>query len=211
MAVNGSSNGSNGRVQWDSWDTEAKRPQAPRAARSGTAEPGPTVRQSSPKQRDQARRQKVTKNRTTNRNTQKSREYHIHINKGEQGGGGATGEWARQSPIGDAEFLSAAHVRAFSERGRRAMRQAAMDFSYAAAALKAVLREVPPAPGQGRAHMTVRASRVARSYKRAANAAQAASAHSARAWPAFMREYAPELNTFGGPKPQPRRNMDFGA
>jgi hypothetical protein len=174
-----------------------------------------TYRASSPKQRAQARqkkaRQTTNKSRTTNKN--RTREYHIHINKtGGDGtaGGGAAGQWSKQSPIGDADFLSAGHVRAFAERGRRAMRQAAMDFSYAHEALRAVLREVPPPQGESRGQMYAKANRTARSLKRAANAAQAASAHSARTWPAFMREYAPQLNTYGGPKQEQRRNMNFG-
>lgn len=175
----------------------------------------PRVQRSTPRERDQARREKAggTTNRTRTTNRSKTREFHVHINKGGgggDGGGGAAGQFARQSPIGDAEFLSAAHIREFAERGRRAMRQAAMDFAYAEQTLRLVLREVPPAPGTGRGQAIARAHRVARSLKRAANAAQAASAHSARTWPAFMREYAPELNAYGGPKPEPRRNMNFG-
>jgi len=174
-----------------------------------------TYKASTPKQRAEARRQKTTQNKTRNRTTNKTRtrEYHIHINKTGEGaaGGGAAGQWSRSSPIGDAEFLSAGHIRAFSERGRRAMRQAAMDFSYAHEALRAVLREVPPPQGEGRGQMYMKANRTARSLKRAANAAQAASAHSARTWPAFMREYANELNTYGGPRPQRNQRMNFGA
>lgn len=163
------------------------------------------------KARQQARRQKTATNKTRNRTTNKQRNIHIHVHKnGQQDGGGAQGQWSRQSPIGDAEFLSAGHVRAFAERGRRAMRQAAMDFSYAHEALRSVLREVPPPQGEGRGQMYMKANRVARSLKRAANAAQAASAHSARTWPAFMREYEPWLNQFGGPKPQARQRMKFG-
>lgn len=180
-----------------------KTPQAPQA---------PAYRGQSQKQRQQARQQKATGNRSRTTNRSKTREYHIHINKNDGGGGGgASGEWSKQSPIGDAEFLNAGQVRAFAERGRKAMRQAAMDFSYAAETLKAVLREVPPPQGEGRGQMYAKANRTARSLKRAANAAQAASAHSARTWPAFMREYAPQLNTYGGPKPQQRRNMNFGG
>lgn len=164
------------------------------------------------KARQQARRQKTTTNKTRNRTTNRTRNIYVTVNKpGADGSGGAQGQWTRQSPIGDAEFLSAGHVRQFAERGRRAMRQAAMDFSYAHEALRAVLREVPPPQGEGRGQMYMKANRVARSLKRAANAAQAASAHSARTWPAFMREYEPWLNQFGGPKPQARRNMNFGA
>lgn len=174
---------------------------------------GGRTSQQGKKERQQARQQKATgqqaRNRTTNRS--KTREYHIHINKPASDGGGAQGQWSRQSPIGDAEFLSAGHVRAFAERGRRAMRQAAVDFSYAHEALQAVLKEVPPPNGESRAQMIIKARRTARSLKRAANAAQAASAHSARTWPAFMREYANELNTYGGPRPQRRQRMNFGA
>ncbi|MEU8756238.1 plasmid transfer protein TraA [Streptomyces chartreusis] len=172
---------------------------------------GARYQASTPRQRQQARRQKTTTNKTRNRTTNRTRNIYVTVNKPGTDGGGAQGQWTRQSPIGDAEFLSAGHVRAFSERGRKAMRQAAMDFSYAAEALKAVLREVPPPQGEGRGQMYMKANRVARSYKRAATACQAASAHSARTWPAFMREYEPWLNQFGGPKPQPRRNMNFGA
>lgn len=172
--------------------------------------PGTTYKATGTKARAQARRQKTTTNKT--RNTSKTREYHIHINKpGAGGGSGAAGQWSKQSPIGDAEFLSAGHVRAFAERGRRAMRQAAMDFSYAHEALRAVLREVPPPTGENRMQMYAKANKVARSLKRAANAAQAASAHSARTWPAFMREYEPWLNQFGGPRPETRKRMNFGA
>lgn len=172
---------------------------------------GGTRRTTGTKARQQARQQKVRQTTNRTRNTSKTREYHIHINKGGDSSG-AQGQWSRQSPIGDAEFLSAGHVRAFSERGRKAMRQAAMDFAYAHEALRAVLREVQPPQGESRTQMYIKANRVARSYKRAANAAQAASAHSARTWPAFMREYKPWLEAMGGPRPQPRqRSMNFGA
>lgn len=165
------------------------------------------------KARQQARRQKTTQNTTRNRTTNKQRNIHIHVHKNgnQQGAGGAQGQWSRQSPIGDAEFLSAGHVRAFAEKGRKAMRQAAMDFSYAHEALRAVLREVPPPQGENRGQMYMKANRVARQLKRAANAAQAASAHSARTWPAFMREYEPQIQQFGGPRPQARQRMNFGA
>lgn len=186
---------------------------AGRAVGNGVWPGQPRTQQQGKKQRQQERQQKAaggrTRSRTTNRNN--TREYHIHINKGPDSAGGAAGEWSRQSPIGDAEFLSASHVRAFAERGRRAMRQAAMDFSYAHEALRAVLREVPPPQGESRGQMYAKANRTARSLKRAANAAQAASAHSARTWPAYLREYAPLLNQYGGPRPQPRQRMNFGA
>lgn len=202
MAVNGTPR--NGTVRNGSGPSMAK----PTFATYGT---------STPRQRQKVRQQK-TSNRTSNKSRTKNGGFHVHINEAPSGGGGNTGHdngaaggWSRQSPIGDAEFLSAGHIRAFAERGRRGMRQAAMDFSYAAETLRAVLREVPAPQDKGRAHAMMRANRVARSLKRAANAAQAASAHSARTWPAFMREYAPELNTFGGPRPQQRRSMNFGA
>lgn len=185
-------------------------------ARKQASQPfGPTAsgtrRTTGTKARQQARQQKARKTTNRTRNTSKTREYHIHINKGPDPAGGAAGQWSRQSPIGDAEFLSAGHVRAFAERGRRAMRQAAMDFSYAHEALRAVLREVPPPQGESRGQMYLKANRTARSLKRAANAAQAASAHSARTWPAFMREYEPQLNQFGGPRPQRTQRMNFGG
>jgi hypothetical protein len=171
----------------------------------GSIRPPRSFQQRGKQQRQQARRQK-----TSNRTKNNTREYHIHINKGSDSGG-AQGNWSRQSPIGDAEFLSAGHVRAFAERGRKAMRQAAMDFAYAHEALRAVLREVPPPQGESRGQMYMKANRTARSLKRAANAAQAASAHSARTWPAFMREYQPWLDAMGGPRQQARKPMNFGA
>ncbi|RBM05653.1 plasmid transfer protein TraA [Streptomyces sp. PT12] len=181
----------------------------------------PQVRRSTPKERDRKRREQV--NRTTYRNKQKQnkREYHVHINKtvnapgsgaGGDGGGGAQGEWSRKSPIGDADFLSAGHIRDFSERGRRSLREASIDLAYAAEALKQVLREVPAPQGQGLGVARVRAARVARQLKRAATAAQAASTHCARTWPAFLREFAPELNHYNGPRQQQphRPPMNFG-
>ncbi|MGW4670102.1 plasmid transfer protein TraA [Streptomyces sp. NPDC004324] len=185
--------------------TNMRKPAAPQA---------PTYRGQTQRQRAQARQKKTSQNQGRTRTTNKTRNIHVTINKpgaGGAGGGGAQGQWSRSSPIGDAEFLSAGHVRAFAERGRKAMRQAAMDFSYAHEALRAVLREVPPPQGESRGQMYLKANRTARSLKRAANAAQAASAHSARTWPAFMREYEPWLNQFGGPRPQQRRNINFGA
>jgi hypothetical protein len=186
--------------------------------RSGSARNGTTYRASTPKQdqarRERAKQRKVSYNSTKNRHTDKSKEYHFHVHKGDGGSGGSGGGqegWNRQSPIGDADFLSAGHIRAFAERGRRSMRAASVDFAYAAETLKQVLREVPPVSGQGRSGAYMRANRVARQFKRAANAAQAASAHSARTWPAFLREYAPELNAYGGPRPAPRKQMNFGA
>lgn len=197
MAVNG-----NAKAVRDFAQRQATKPFGP---------PAGTYRASGQRERQQARRQKTTRttNRTTNRTRQRT--INININDGGKNGGGAQGQWSRQSPIGDAEFLSAGHVRAFAERGRRAMRQAAMDFSYAHEALRAVLREVPPPQGESRGQMYMKANRTARSLKRAANAAQAASAHSARTWPAFMREYQPWLDAMGGPRPQPRQRMNFGA
>jgi hypothetical protein len=188
------------------WDDE-RRATRPRIGADSGAK---TYRASSPRDRDQARRQKTATNKTRNRTTNRTRNIYVTVNKGSDNGGGAQGQWSRQSPIGDAEFLSAGHVRAFAEKGRRAMRQAAMDFSYAHEALRAVLREVPPPQGEGRGQMYMKANRVARSLKRAANAAQAASAHSARTWPAYMREYAEQLNQYGGPRPQARQRMNFG-
>ncbi|MBC2903165.1 plasmid transfer protein TraA [Streptomyces cupreus] len=173
-----------------------------------------TRKTSSTKARQQARQRKTANSTTKNRTTNKQRNIHIHVHKtGNQSGagGGAAGNWSRSSPIGDAEFLSAGHVRAFAERGRKAMRQAAMDFSYAHEALRAVLREVPPPQGEHRGQMYMKANRVARSLKRAANAAQAASAHSARTWPAYLREYEPWINAMGGPKPQTPQRHNFGA
>ena len=215
MAVNGSTNNRN--RGWTPMDDPANQysmgyAQA-MASGAGVDEPGARYQAQSVRQRQQARQQKRatgSKTRTTNRT--RTREYHIHINKGgNDGAGGAAGQWSGRSPIGDAEFLSAGHVRAFAERGRRAMRQAAMDFSYAHETLRAVLREVSPPQGESRGQMYLKANRTARSLKRAANAAQAASAHSARTWPAFMREYEPWLNQMGGPKPQARKRMNFGA
>jgi hypothetical protein len=164
------------------------------------------------KARQQARQQKTRQTTNKTRNTNRTRNIYVTVNKGSgDSGGGAQGQWSKQSPIGDAEFLSAGHVRAFAERGRRAMRQAAMDFSYAAESLQAVLKEVPPPADENRMQMHAKARRTARNLKRAANAAQAASAHSARTWPAYMREYAQQLNQYGGPRPQRTQRMNFGA
>lgn len=208
MADNGSANRLNNRRYRE--QQSAGRPWVDADA-GGYRPPRTNVQQQGKAQRQQARRQKTTSNRSRTTNKNNTREYHIHINKGPDAGGGAQGEWSKQSPIGDAEFLSAGHVRQFAERGRRSMRQAAMDFAYAHEALRAVLREVPPPQGESRGQMYAKANRVARSLKRAANAAQAASAHSARTWPAYMREYAQQLNQYGGPRPQRTQRMNFGA
>lgn len=201
-------NGSPRRVVQNGTPRPNKAPR-PAPAAAAPAPPAPIYKARSPQQRNRARQQKVV-NRTTNRT--KTKQLHIHVNKGSGGGSAASqGGMARQASVGDAQFYSASDVREFAERGRRIMREASMDLAYAAETLRAVLRSVPPAAGQNNGQAFIRAARTARNLKRAATAAAAASAHCARLWPAYLREYAPELSQYGGPRNRTRANgMNFG-
>ncbi|MFK8844705.1 plasmid transfer protein TraA [Streptomyces sp. Ac-502] len=172
----------------------------------------PRLKQSSPRQRAEAREAK--RNRTTYKTKSRTKEYHVHINAQRSAAAAAAaggGQWGRQQGIGDIEVLSASGLRALCERGRRVLREASNDIAFAEETLRKALRQVPPPSGEGRSAAWVRANKVARHLKRAKNAAQAGSAHMAATWVTYTREYEPELNRFGGPRAQRRQAMDFGA
>ncbi|WP_030670617.1 hypothetical protein [Streptomyces rimosus] len=173
----------------------------------------PRLKQSSPRERAEAREAK--RNRTTYKTKSRTKEYHVHIDnrRGPIAAAGGGGQWGRQQGIGDIGVVSASGLRALCERGRRVLRDASVDIAYAEETLRTALRKVPPRPGEGRSAAWVRANKTARGLKRAKNAAQAGSAHMAATWITYTVEYEPELNQFGGPRPQPqsRQAMDFGA
>jgi len=164
----------------------------------------PRVQQQSPTQK--AQREKVRKER--NRTTTKTKNYNFNVNAAPSAGQGGAGQ--QRTGLGDLQ-PSAGGLRSFCERGRKVLREASSDLAYAEELLRNSLREVAPPPGQGKSAAYMRANRVARSLKRAGNATQAASAHCARTWMAYTREYEQELADFGGPRVRPHRAHNFGA
>lgn len=160
-----------------------------------------------------------------------SREYHFHYKGGggheaprrgpEAGGIGAgprdhgasgssrTSGGRTHSPLADPEFFTNADIRNYCEQGRAAFLQLSFELAMAAEVLQAVLKEVPDADGRPFGSQ-FRARRVARHLKKAADDAKDAAANAARTYAAFQREYDPELNRTGRPRP-PRRSFDFGG
>ncbi|MEV7182207.1 plasmid transfer protein TraA [Kitasatospora sp. NPDC093679] len=162
-----------------------------------------------------------------------SREYHFHYKGGDggghevprrgpgaggigagprdhgAGGGGRTSGGRTHSPLADPEFFTNADIRNYCEQGRAAFLQLSFELAMAAEVLQAVLKEVPDADGRPFGSQ-FRARRVARHLKKAADDAKDAAANAARTYAAFQREYDPELNRTGRPRP-PRRSFDFGG
>ena len=129
-------------------------------------------------------------------------------NPGAQGGGqGAGGR--THSPLGDPEFFTNADIRNYCEKARAAFLQLSFELAMAAEVLQAVLKEVPDPDGRPFSGQ-MRARRVAKHLKKTADDAKDAAKNAARTYASFQREFDPELNRSGRPRP-PRRNFDFGG
>lgn len=146
------------------------------------------------RQRDQDRAaaQRPTKNRTTHFNRQKSHELHIHINKGDQGGGGISRP-GRDGALPGSGFTSDEDIRAFSEAIRRQARPRAVERSLDAETLYSVLRAIPDVAGS-LSGSRARARRVSKHLKRIAAAEKLIAKQAAAMYATFCREFEAELS-----------------
>jgi hypothetical protein len=126
------------------------------------------------------------------------------------GGGQGAGGGNSYSPLADPEFFTNADVRNYCEQGRTTMAQVSFQLAMAHELLAAVLKEVPDADGMPFGSQ-MRARRVAKNLKKAAEDAKDCAANIARTYAAFQREYDPELSRVSRPRQQPRRRFDFGG
>ncbi|NED04818.1 sporulation protein SsgA [Streptomyces sp. SID6648] len=132
----------------------------------------------------------VTVNRTTNKG-----------NKGQGGnGGGTSGQRGGGSHfiLGEPEFNSAEDVRNYCNHVRALMLQAAIELAMAAKILEARLAQAQTLPGDNPIQGRMRARKVGRSLKKAADGATSAAKGAVSTYGAFTREYADLMR----PRPQ---------
>jgi hypothetical protein len=111
---------------------------------------------------------------------------------GQQGGGGS------HFILGDPEFNSAEDVRNYCNHVRALMIQAAIELAMASKILEARLAQAQTLPGDNVVQARMRALKVGRKLKKAADGATAAAKSAVGAYGAFTREYADLMR----PRPQ---------
>ncbi|MGW1163607.1 plasmid transfer protein TraA [Streptomyces sp. NPDC002519] len=111
---------------------------------------------------------------------------------GQQGGGGS------HFILGDPEFNSAEDVRNYCNHVRALMIQAAIELAMASKILEARLAQAQTLPGDNPIQARMRALKVGRKLKKAADGATAAAKSAVGAYGAFTREYADLMR----PRPQ---------
>lgn len=111
---------------------------------------------------------------------------------GQQGGGGS------HFILGDPEFNSAEDVRNYCNHVRALMIQAAIELAMASKILEARLAQAQTLPGDNVIQARMRALKVSRKLKKAADGATAAAKSAVGAYGAFTREYADLMR----PRPQ---------
>ncbi|MFJ9676386.1 plasmid transfer protein TraA [Streptomyces sp. NPDC101221] len=125
----------------------------------------------------------VTINRTTNKG---------------QGGGQQSGGRQSHFILGEPEFNSAEDVRNYCNHVRALMIQAAIELAMAAKILEARLAQAQTLPGDNPIQGRMRARKVGRSLKKAADGATSAAKSAVATYGAFTREYADLMR----PRPQ---------
>ncbi|MFJ6367113.1 plasmid transfer protein TraA [Streptomyces virginiae] len=160
-----------------------------------------------------------SRSRTSNR----TREYHFHINDSgpraggaggqqngfQQGGGRGRGAGGRMhSPLGDPEFFSNVDIRNYCEGGRGLFLQMSFELANAAEMLNAVLKEIPDPEGRPFGSRA-RARRVSRRMKKAAEDALGTAKNLAATYAAFQREFDPQLAPHA--RPRQGRRFDFNG
>ncbi|WP_050793935.1 plasmid transfer protein TraA [Streptomyces viridosporus] len=134
----------------------------------------------------------VTVNRTTNN-------HGGGRGGGQQRGGAATGgSGGSHFILGEPEFNSTEDVRAYCNHVRALMVQCAIELAMAAKILEARLAQAQALPGDNPVQGRMRAARVGRKLKKAADGATAAAKSAVGAYGAFQREYADLMR----PRPQ---------
>ncbi|MFE0460496.1 plasmid transfer protein TraA [Kitasatospora sp. NPDC058965] len=126
------------------------------------------------------------------------------------GGGQGAGGGNTYSPLADPEFFTNADVRNYCEQGRSILVQVSFQLAMAHELLAAVLKEVPDPQGHAFGSQ-MRARRVAKNLKKAADDAKDCAANIARTYAAFQREYDPELSRVANRGQAPRRRFDFNG
>ena len=130
----------------------------------------------------------------------------VTVNGGGGGGGGrgqavaAGGQGGRGSHfiLGEPEFNSAEDVRNYCNMVRALMIQAAIELAMASKILEARLAQAQTLPGDNPIQARMRALKVGRKLKKAADGATAAAKSAVGAYGAFTREYADLMR----PRPQ---------
>lgn len=111
---------------------------------------------------------------------------------GQQGGGGS------HFILGEPEFNTAEDVRNYCNHVRALMLQAAIELAMAAKILEARLAQAQQLPGDNPIQGRMRARKVGRSLKKAADGATSAAKGAVTTYGAFTREYADLMR----PRPQ---------
>lgn len=114
------------------------------------------------------------------------------VRGGQQGGGGS------HFVLGEPEFNSVEDVRNYCNHVRALMIQCAIELAMASKILEARLAQAQTLPGDNVVQARVRARKVGRKLKKAADGATAAAKSAVGAYGAFTREYADLMR----PRPQ---------
>lgn len=132
----------------------------------------------------------------------------LNVQAGGRGGGGGRGQMAGAGGqrggggshfiLGEPEFNSAEDVRNYCNQVRAMTLQMAIELAMAAKILEARLAQAQTLPGDSVMQGRMRAMRVGRKLKKAADGATAAAKSAVGAYGAFTREYADLMR----PRPQ---------
>lgn len=117
---------------------------------------------------------------------------------GQRGGAAAGGSSGSHFILGEPEFNSTEDVRNYCNHVRALMVQAAIELAMASKILEARLAQAQTLPGDNPVQGRMRARRVGRKLKKAADGATAAAKSAVGAYGAFTREYADLMR----PRPQ---------
>ena len=117
---------------------------------------------------------------------------------GQLGGAAAGGSSGSHFILGEPEFNSTEDVRTYCNHVRALMIQAAIELAMASKILEARLAQAQTLPGDNPVQGRMRARRVGRKLKKAADGATAAAKSAVGAYGAFTREYADLMR----PRPQ---------
>lgn len=116
----------------------------------------------------------------------------------QRGGAAAGGSSGSHFILGEPEFNSTEDVRNYCNHVRALMIQAAIELAMASKILEARLAQAQTLPGDNPVQGRMRARRVGRKLKKAADGATAAAKSAVGAYGAFQREYADLMR----PRPQ---------
>ncbi|MFI9187644.1 plasmid transfer protein TraA [Streptomyces goshikiensis] len=148
------------------------------------------------------------------RNTTKNRTlFNVNVNGGGGNGGGqrrgsagaSSGNGGRNSWLPDPNFGSAADLREYCNSLRAFAVHASIEVHVGAEILQAALGQASGLPGDNVIQHKLRARKVARKLKKAADALADVASLSAATWAAFQREYADVITA----RPQPGKARPF--